>query len=433
MPVAYCSGREPCDRLISISAVPGGNPAANAEPEVYAVEWTLCSACGAYTCDRCLRKQWARCRCGAPARLLSEPERIQIAKAGPRPAPAGQAAPPPTPAVVPRIVTPPPAGEAVPIGPMLEGVEQQIEADLALGRHEKVRALCGLAATIVATQGQNAPADELPWLVGFGENFYRWGHVDEGHRYWASLHELMKKHRRDASEEGAVALASALAFQVMTGELAPSSPTAPAVLALVAKTLGPGHVLTREVQSRLGATPPSPSSRRAAAPPPLPPATPATPRPRPPGVGALAAKGRPRASTIMLNNLPPAAPPVAPSVANYDEPTRLALWVTLAFLDIASADGRVADQEFQAWQAIMAKMGLPDLWARFGQQNLYRMLNDGLLYDLSTEFAWLSNDERNRLTTVLVDFMMADGRAEPAELEAVKRIAKWLGVKVAFR
>ena len=30
MPVATCSGREPCNRLVSISAVPGGNPAANA-------------------------------------------------------------------------------------------------------------------------------------------------------------------------------------------------------------------------------------------------------------------------------------------------------------------------------------------------------------------------------------------------------------------
>jgi uncharacterized tellurite resistance protein B-like protein len=164
-------------------------------------------------------------------------------------------------------------------------------------------------------------------------------------------------------------------------------------------------------------------------PPPLPP-TPHAGTPRP---AAPAAKGRPRASTIMLTNLSSAPPPVAPSVANYDEPTRLALWVTLSFLDIASADGRVADQEFQAWRAIMAKMGLPDLWARFGQQNLYRMLNDGLLYDLSTEFAWLSNDERNRLVGVLVDFMMADGRAEPTELEAVKRIAKWIGVKIAFR
>ncbi|HEU4535360.1 MAG TPA: hypothetical protein VFS00_14630, partial [Polyangiaceae bacterium] len=90
MPVAYCSGREPCERLISISAVPGGNPAARADPDAYASEWGLCS-CGAYTCDRCLRRQQGRCRCGSPARVLSEPERIRVAQGG---RPAGEGAPP---------------------------------------------------------------------------------------------------------------------------------------------------------------------------------------------------------------------------------------------------------------------------------------------------------------------------------------------------
>src|SRR5262249_21310397 len=152
--------------------------------------------------------------------------------------------PAPAPAVTPRVATSTPAGATTPIGSMLEGVEQQIEADLALGRREKVRALCGLAATIMATQGQNAPEGELPWLVGFGENFYRGGHFYGGHQYWSALHELVKKHRRDKSDEGAVSLAGALAFQVLSGALPPSSPPAPAVLALVSKTLGPGHVLT---------------------------------------------------------------------------------------------------------------------------------------------------------------------------------------------
>jgi uncharacterized tellurite resistance protein B-like protein len=437
MPVAYCSGREPCDRLISISAVPGGDPAARAQPDVYAVVWALCS-CGSYTCDSCLGKQQGRCQCGLPVRLLSDAERVQIARGGPLPTTGGSVAP--SRPIAPRVVAGP--GGPTPIGPMLEGVEQQIENDLAAGNHERVRAMCGLAATLMATQGQNAPADELPWLVGFGENFYRWRCFYEGQQYWAGLYELMKKHRRDASEEGAVALASSLAFQVMAGDVTATSPNASAVLACVVKTFGQGHMLSREVRSRLGSQPvptkPSPlppAPAPAFAHPPVSMPASAPPRLPPPPLpqSSAAPKARPpAASTIMLTELPP-SPPVAPSVANYDESTRLALWVTLAFLDVASADGRVGDDEYRAFRSSLAKMGLPDLWGRFGQQNLYGMLQDGLLYDLSTEFAWLPLKERNRLASLLVEFMMADGRAEPRELESVKRIAKWLDVKIAFR
>ncbi|MCC6526269.1 MAG: hypothetical protein IT373_26720 [Polyangiaceae bacterium] len=104
MPVFGCSGTQPCDRMISVSAVPGGNPAALADPEGYANVWTFCPSCKAYTCDRCLPKQQNRCRCGAPARLFTEAERIQMASGGPPPADAGGAAPAPQPA------QPPPPG-----------------------------------------------------------------------------------------------------------------------------------------------------------------------------------------------------------------------------------------------------------------------------------------------------------------------------------
>ncbi len=425
MPVAYCSGREVCDRLISISAVPGGNPSANARPDAYASEWGVCAACGASTCDRCLAHQRGRCVCGAAMRLFTEAERIRVAKGfegrpsgvGAPPAPS-RAAPPAArhAPVVPRVVAA--GGSYAPVGPMLEGVEQQIEAEIARGNHEKARALCGLAATILATQGQNAPADELTWLVGYGENFYRWRHFYEGQQYWSALHQLMKRHRRDASDEGGVVLASALAFQVLAGDLPASPDDAATLLAYVTKTFGAGHALAREVQGRLG----RPSA------PPSPPPLPAHAAGGPPK-----AKPRQRASTIVLSNPTLLAPPVAPSVANYDEPTRLALWVTLAFLGVAYADGRVVDQEYRAWQTAMAGMGLPDVWSRFGQPNLLRMLNDGLLYELSTEFAWLSSDDRNRMATALVEFMLADGRAEPAELQAVKQIASWIDVKLDFR
>jgi uncharacterized tellurite resistance protein B-like protein len=135
----------------------------------------------------------------------------------------------------------------------------------------------------------------------------------------------------------------------------------------------------------------------------------------------------------LISDQPRPPPPVAPSVAAYDGPTRRALWMTLAFLDVAFADGAVADRELDAWGKVMARMGLPDVWTRFGPREVYEMLERGVLYDLSTEFARLPTKERNQMAAALVDFMMADGRAEPSEIEAVKRIAKWINVKIAFR
>ncbi|MCU0688089.1 MAG: TerB family tellurite resistance protein [Polyangiaceae bacterium] len=458
MPVAYCSGREPCDRLISISAVPGGNPAAKADPDAYASEWGLCS-CGSYTCDRCLQRQQGRCRCGLPARVFSEAERIRVARGGPRPGNGGahphvpaHAPPLASPPLAARIVTPPASGVHIPICPMLEGVAQQIEAELVRGNFDKARAMAGLAATIIGTQGQHAPAEDVPWLLRFGESFYRWKHFYEGQQYFTGLYELMKRHRLDVSDDGMSAFASALAFQVLSGDITAASPSAPAVLARVSSTFGYEHVLAREVQARLGAPASNPHSHRGAIPtPPSPRAaplttasprglaaapTPASPRAAPPPMpGQGPAKGGrlPRAQTMVLENLTLLPPPVADSVAAYDEPTRLALWVTLAFLDVAFADGRVAEQEYHAWVKTMRAMALPDVWTQFGQQALYDLLQRGVLYDLSSEFAWLPVDQRNRLATALVEFMMADGRAEASELEAVKRIGGWIEVKISFR
>jgi hypothetical protein len=79
MAVYTCSAG--CPRLISVSAVPGGNPAALADPEGFASAWTRCDHCSRFTCDRCLAKQGGQCACGQPSRLLSEPERIQVAVA----------------------------------------------------------------------------------------------------------------------------------------------------------------------------------------------------------------------------------------------------------------------------------------------------------------------------------------------------------------
>lgn len=80
MPVMKCSGVSPCSRMISVSAVPGGNPAALQDPAGFALVWALCAACGTYTCDRCLNLQHGRCTCGASVRITTAPERISIAQ-----------------------------------------------------------------------------------------------------------------------------------------------------------------------------------------------------------------------------------------------------------------------------------------------------------------------------------------------------------------
>jgi hypothetical protein len=42
--------------LISVSAVPGGNPVAKNDPENWAVTYGRCALCNASWCDRCMAK-----------------------------------------------------------------------------------------------------------------------------------------------------------------------------------------------------------------------------------------------------------------------------------------------------------------------------------------------------------------------------------------
>jgi hypothetical protein len=59
--------------MISISNIPGGNPAALAEPEHFAIHYTKCSACPKLWCDRCAG---ARCSCGAAIRAETPNEKL---------------------------------------------------------------------------------------------------------------------------------------------------------------------------------------------------------------------------------------------------------------------------------------------------------------------------------------------------------------------
>jgi len=42
--------------MISVSAIPGGNPVAKAAPEEWALDYGRCTTCNAHWCDRCITK-----------------------------------------------------------------------------------------------------------------------------------------------------------------------------------------------------------------------------------------------------------------------------------------------------------------------------------------------------------------------------------------
>jgi hypothetical protein len=76
MTVFRCSGAT-CRRMISLSAIPGGNPVARRDPEGFATTFQACTNCRRLFCDRCARasRRWYRgpqCpECGHP---LADPE-----------------------------------------------------------------------------------------------------------------------------------------------------------------------------------------------------------------------------------------------------------------------------------------------------------------------------------------------------------------------
>lgn len=74
MPVLKCSGWA-CDILISVSVVPGGNPAVLAEPEAWATEFSVCEDCKSYFCDRCVNKRLGTPGCPECAGRLADGRR----------------------------------------------------------------------------------------------------------------------------------------------------------------------------------------------------------------------------------------------------------------------------------------------------------------------------------------------------------------------
>lgn len=60
MTVLMCHGWA-CQRLISVTDLPGGNPVVAAEPEAWAETWSVCRDCRVPFCDRCVVPRQGRC------------------------------------------------------------------------------------------------------------------------------------------------------------------------------------------------------------------------------------------------------------------------------------------------------------------------------------------------------------------------------------
>jgi hypothetical protein len=398
--------------LISVSAVPGGNPVAKSDPEGYASEWTLCPKCGGYTCDRCLSRQRGACRCGTGVRLLSEPEQINIAESlmrGTRPVPPS--------AVAVARVNPPagaqpqhqqhqqqggpaasPGQQAAMLPQILFDLGRRIDGELAQNNRDRGRATAALAGSLMAASGRDVAPEHIPWLMSFGESFFRWGFAAEGAEYWKGIYQHFDRHNATGTEHAARAIATAGCFQVLGGLLNDKPQVAQQILGMAQKVYGPEHVLVKEVRSRLGAP---------------------------------ASFGAPPAAPPALD-MRPVAPRASSATAALDASTKLALWVTLAFLDIAASDGQVGNDEYLVWKKTMANMELPDVWGRFGTEGLVNLLKKGVLQELSVEFASLEVNTKLKMVQILHSFVMADGKAEARELASMRDIGSWLGLKLEF-
>jgi uncharacterized tellurite resistance protein B-like protein len=116
-----------------------------------------------------------------------------------------------------------------------------------------------------------------------------------------------------------------------------------------------------------------------------------------------------------------------------DPMSATSLWLALAFLALATADGEVSANELVAYQRAIANNGLPDPSQRFTWAQMIAMLRDGTLQNLSGYIVAVHPpDRRNALIPIMLQIVVADGKAGPAELAKMQQVASWIGAQVTF-
>jgi hypothetical protein len=64
-----------CNRLISLSAIPGGNPVARENPDVMTMYYARCEKCDYIHCARCVEKNNGCCpKCGNKVTIQGPPQ-----------------------------------------------------------------------------------------------------------------------------------------------------------------------------------------------------------------------------------------------------------------------------------------------------------------------------------------------------------------------
>lgn len=258
MPIVECSRR--CPRLISISVIPGGNPEAAKEPEAFAAQWTRCDACGRFTCDRCLARAGGRCGCGQPSRLLTDAERIRVARAMAQNAQIPLSGTASAPAQT-------PTGASVVAA--IYALGGPIDLALQQGNVAQALALGQQAAAALSTPNVRYAKPELEAALRWGEQYFRWQLWLPGAAYWRAATEAIAMSLPDPRMlEGAGAMGGAMLL--LGGRVPESSPQAVEILRAARSVFGPDHVLCQRIAERVLARPAAPAA-------PVSPAAPATP------------------------------------------------------------------------------------------------------------------------------------------------------------
>ena len=272
-------------------------------------------------------------------------------------------------------------------------IGREIDADLAVQNQQRALALAKLAANLIATQGQYALPEEAIHLMRFGEQFFRWRYFDEGADYYKALWRIVDRSGGGDTELGQQAIALAGGFDFLRGGMDSKPDVAQSCVKMVEAIFGAGHPLSQAVKERAAA--------------------------KGIGMGPSGAFGSPQW------DMAPKAPPPPPANSAVEP---LALWVTLAFLRVSAADGKVDEREYLVWKNAMQQMDLPDVWEKYGADGLKNMLQQGKLQELSVVLSSLPKDARVRLGTLLRSIMLADQQVDKDELIAVAECARWLGL-----
>ena len=134
-------------------------------------------------------------------------------------------------------------------------------------------------------------------------------------------------------------------------------------------------------------------------------------------------------STDTSSAEPQAAAPSLPDLTQLSSDDKATLWLGLAFYRIASADGDLSREEFEAWQKCRHELGLPARKDLFTSANMKELLNRGTINELARDLALdRTSGERILWCKALLKIVQADGKLDPAELKVVLELVA--GMKV---